>query len=109
MSAFRDMVEADRDEVFLNLDEFADEHDIDGETIRVILEDEQIEEGTKGQNLAALALSDATLTMYAKTEDLNGRKMAGETIYIDDVGYTVLTWLEEMGITTVILRLPESW
>ena len=109
MSAFRDMVKADRDNVFLNLDEFADEHDVDGNVIRVSLQDEQIEEGSQGQGLSALGLSDSTLVMYAKTEDLNGRKMAGETLYIDDVGYTVITWLEEMGITTVILRLPESW
>ena len=109
MSAFKDMVEADRDNVFLNLDEFADEHDVDGKIIRVSLQDEQIEEGSQGQGLSALGLSDSTLVMYAKTEDLNGRKMAGETLYIDDVGYTVITWLEEMGITTVILRLPESW
>lgn len=109
MSAFRDMVESDRDAVFLNLDEFADEHNVDGKVIRVSLQDEQLEEGSLGQGLSTLALSDSTLAMYAKTEDLNGRKLAGETIYIDDVGYTVVTWLEEMGITTVILRLPESW
>ena len=109
MSAFRDMVKADRDNVFLNLDEFADEHDVDGNVIMVSLQDEQIESGSMGQGLADLGLSDATLAMYAKTEDLKGRKMAGETLYIDDVGYTVVTWLEEMGITTVILRLPESW
>ena len=109
MSAFRDMVEADRDQVFLNLDEFADEHDVDGNVIRISLQNEQIEKGSEGQGLSALALSDSTLVMYAKTEDLNGRKMAGETVYIDDVGYTVVTWLEEIGITTVILRLPESW
>ena len=109
MSAFKDMVEADRDKVFLNLDEFADEHDIDGSVIRVSLQNEQLESGGQGQGLSALALSDSTLTLYAKTEDLSGRKMTGETMYIDDVGYTVETWLDEMGITTVILRLPESW
>ena len=47
--------------------------------------------------------------LYAKTEELNGRKMAGETLYIDDVGYTVKSWLDNMGITTVILELPESY
>ena len=109
MSAFKDMVEADRDLIFLNLDEFADVHDVDGAMINVVLEDEQLIKGSEGQGLSALALSDSTLVMYAKTEDLHGRKMAGETVYIDDVGYTVLSWLEEMGMAVVSLRVPESW
>ena len=36
-------------------------------------------------------------------------KMQGESIYIDDVAYTVQTWLDEMGITRVTMTLPESW
>lgn len=104
MSTFQDMVAADRDAVFLNLDEFGEEHDVDGEKIRVVLEDTQIIEKDGTQ-----ALSDATNRLFAKTEDLNGRKMAGETLYIDDVGYTVKSWLDEMGITVVYLELPESY
>jgi hypothetical protein len=83
MSTFHDLVEADR-AIFLNMDEFGTEHDVDGATITVVLEDEQVEE-------------------------LTARKMQGETLYIDGVGYTVDTWLEEMGVTRVGLSLPESW
>ncbi len=104
MSAFTDMVASDRDSVFLNLDEYSEEHDIDGKVIKVVLENVSIEEKDNTQ-----ALSEATYRLYAKTEELNGRKMAGETLYIDDVGYTVKSWLDNMGITTVILELPASY
>lgn len=103
MSFFKDLVAADRD-IFINIDEFGDEHDIDGNVIKVVLEDEQIKEIDDTE-----ALSESAVVMFAKTEELGDRKMRGETLYIDDVGYTVLKWLDEMGVTRVVLSLPESW
>ena len=103
MSRFKDMVAVDRD-VFLNIDEFGDEHDIEGTTLTVVLEDDQIEDLDESK-----ALSQATVILFAKTEELPIYKNQGETLYIDDVGYTVQTWLEEMGITKVTLTLPEGY
>lgn len=103
MSTFRDMVAKDRD-VFINSDEFGEEHDIEGTKIIVVLEDDQIEDLDEGK-----ALSQVTLVMFAKTEELPAYRNQGETLYIDDVGYTVQTWLEEMGITKVTLTLPEGY
>ena len=103
MSSFKDMVARDR-EIFINVDEFGDEHDIEGSKINVVLEDEQIEDIDETK-----ALSQATLIMFAKTEELPVYRNQGESLYIDDVGYTVQTWLEEMGITKVTLTLPEGY
>lgn len=103
MSSFKDMVARDR-EIFINVDEFGDKHDIEGFKINVVLEDEQIEDIDETK-----ALSQATLIMFAKTEELPVYRNQGESLYIDDVGYTVQTWLEEMGITKVTLTLPEGY
>ena len=103
MSSFKDMVARDR-EIFINVDEFGGEHDIEGFKINVVLEDEQIEDIDETK-----ALSQATLIMFAKTEELPVYRNQGESLYIDDVGYTVQTWLEEMGITKVTLTLPEGY
>lgn len=103
MSSFKDMVARDR-EIFINVDEFGDEHDIEGFKINVVLEDEQIEDIDETK-----ALSQATLIMFAKTEELPVYRNQGESLYIDNVGYTVQTWLEEMGITKVTLTLPEGY
>ena len=103
MSSFKEMVAKDRD-VFINFDEFGEEHDVEGAKIIVVLEDDQIEDIDEGK-----ALSQATLIMFAKTEELPVYRNQGETLYIDDVGYTVQTWLEEMGITKVTLTLPEGY
>lgn len=103
MSFFKDLVAADRD-IVINIDEFGDEHDIDGTVLKVVLEDEQIREADDAE-----ALSESAVVMFAKTEELGYRKMRGETLYIDDVGYIVQKWLDEMGVTRVVLSLPESW
>ncbi len=103
MSAFKALVESDR-AVFLNLDEFGEKHEVDGEEITVALQDEQIE--AKDDDVT---LSKTVKVMYARTEELNGHKMRGEAIYIDGVAYTVETWLDEMGVTRVAMSLPEVW
>lgn len=103
MSQFKDLVAADRD-IVINVDEFGDEHDIDGNVIKVVLEDEQIRDIDDTE-----ALSESAVILFAKTEDLGNRKMRGETLFIDDVGHTVTRWLDEMGVTKVTLSLPESW
>lgn len=103
MSFFKDLVTADRD-IVINIDEFGDEHNIDGNDIKVVLVDEQIRNIDDTE-----ALSEAAAILFAKTEELGDRKMRGETLFIDDVGYTVLKWLDEMGVTRVVLSLPESW
>lgn len=103
MSFFKELMAADRD-IVINIDEFGDEHDIDGTVLKVVLEDEQIREADDTE-----ALSESAVVMFAKTEELGDRKMRGETLYIDDVGYIVQKWLDEMGVTRVVLSLPESW
>lgn len=103
MSTFKDLVESDIS-TFINLDEFASEHDVNGNIINVVLEDEEITDKDDTQ-----AVSDSAMVLYGKTEELGSRRMRGETFYVDDVGYTVNTWLDEMGITKITLTIPESW
>lgn len=103
MSAFKDLVAADRD-VVIDLDYFAEEHDIDGATLKVVLENEAIKDVDDVE-----VLSKSSMVLFAKTEELGERRMRGETLYIDDVGYTVERWLDEMGVTKVTLSMPESW
>ena len=47
MSGFKDMVAADNEKVFLNLDEFAEEHDLNGTTCKCILQDVYVTEQTR--------------------------------------------------------------
>ena len=101
MSAFRDMVEADREGVFLNLDEFADMHLVDYKEIRCSL---QNEDSLEKSGEKALGL--VTMTLYARTEDLPARRIQGDVLNVDHVDYTVESWAEQMGISVVALSQP---
>jgi len=48
VSAFKEQVANDIYNVFLNLDEFAEEHLIEGKTIPVVIDDDDLTEKKKG-------------------------------------------------------------
>lgn len=102
MSTFHDLVKADLD-IFLNLNEIAETHTVDGKEIVCVLEDATIN-GADGWRM----LSESTVKLYTKTENFPRRRVRGESVYIDGVGYEVITWNEEMGMTRVELQAKEN-
>lgn len=103
MSPFHELVKADLD-VFLNLDEMAETHTVDGKEMVCVLEDATIQ-GADGWRM----LSESTVKLYAKTEDFARRRVRGESLYIDGVGYEVVTWNNEMGMTRIELQAKENY
>ena len=102
MSPFQELVKADLD-VFLNIDEIAETHTVDGKEMVCVLEDATIN-GADGWRM----LSESTVKLYAKTENFPRRRMHGESIYIDGVGYEIVTWNDEMGMTRMELQAKEN-
>lgn len=103
MSPFQELVKADLD-VFLNLDEIAETHTVDGTEMICVLEDATIQ-GADGWRM----LSEATVKLYAKSENFSHRRVRGESLYIDGVGYEIVTWNDEMGMTRIELQKKENY
>ena len=99
MSAFKDMVANDRN-IFLNLDELGEEHDVADKTITCVFDDQTLRERQGG---AELAVAESSILLYAKCEDLPSRKGFGAELMVDGRPYNVITWDEDMGIATVVL------
>lgn len=99
-SRFQEMVERDRWLVFLDLDEFGEEHKVEGKTITVVLDDDALRQRQGGQELA---VAESSLMLYAAVEDLPRRRPAGEGLNIDGREYIVNDWREDMGIATIAL------
>lgn len=99
MSAFKDMVAKDRD-IFLNLDELGEEHDVADKTIICVLDDKALRDRQGG---AELAVAESSILLYAKCEDLPSCKGFGAELMVDGRPYIVNTWNEDMGIATVTL------
>lgn len=96
------MVARDRDDVFLDLNEFADSHVVDGKTVGCVID--QIERGDR--DLEAGVPSDES-RLFARTEDMPARRRPGEALSVDGRSYVVLAWRDEMGVTEV--DLARGW
>lgn len=103
MSAFRDIIAEDRENVFLNPDEFAEEHLIEGSRINVSWQDD---EAMEDPDLSMLGTH--TVRIYARAEDLPARKVPGDTLWADHVAYTVEQWSEAEGVAVILMSRPES-
>lgn len=99
MSAFQDMVRQDMG-VFFNPDEFGEEHSIDGKTVVCVVDDQTYRDRKGG---AEFAISQSTVFLFAQNEDLPPRREPGEELRLDGVPYTVETWDEDMGVSSVSL------
>lgn len=99
MAKFKDMVAADRDAVFLNLDEFAEQHRVEGKMI-VAVTDESIF-GASGA--ASIGLAEYDLIVYVKVEDLPRKRPTGESLNVDGREFSIVSWREDCGIAEIQL------
>lgn len=100
MFDFKRLMTADLD-VFLNLEEFAEPHSIDGKTVQSVFDAEAVTNQDKGNNAA---LSRGMLQLFAKASELPYSKDYGESINIDGVDYLVEEWDTDAGLAIVTVR-----
>jgi hypothetical protein len=90
MLSFKDQLEQDMTNVFLNGDEFADQHDIDGVTVLAVLTDA----ADKTANAEGLTVTGKEL--HAKAAGLPALYI-GRTLMIDGQPYTVTSEPDVFG------------
>ena len=93
------MMAADRG-IFLNLDEFGDEHFIEGRTIKAVLDEETFDESKKGEDIGLAAFD---LVLFACVEDLPEQRPSGESLNVDGRECTIISWRTDGGIATIYL------
>ena len=89
MFSFRDLVENDIKNVFLNLDEHGTRHVVEGSEITCIFDDEALRERQSGNELG---VAESNLLLFAHVDDLPSAKDAGEHLEIDGKEYIVDDW-----------------
>lgn len=102
---FRDEIAVDLDAVFLDEDEFAEWHKVEGKRIKAVLDTARAVPSSEG---GELGLSQADYVLIAKTADLPKRKGAGATLNLDGRELTVGKWDEQDGMTVIDLYTPET-
>ena len=94
------MIANDLGAVFLNNDEFAEEHEVEGRTIMAVLDEDVYDESKNGEDLG---LASADTLLFAKISDLPERRPSGESLNVNGREYTVISWREDAGMASVYL------
>lgn len=105
MSAFKDAIAKDVKAVFINLDEFADKHILNGETIACIVDKDIISEVTS-EKLEGVFLN--TVTIYVDVKDIKNKPVEGEILRLDKVRYIVRSVSVEEGILVIVAEVNEQ-
>ena len=106
MSGFKEMVASDIDKVFLNLDEFAEEHDLNGTTCSCILQDVSVAEDLSIDQQMAQSypgLYGSRLLVNCKTADLPESPVTDQRFRVDGRLYIVESCDSDMGMLTIQL------
>lgn len=105
-SAFRDRLAADLHATFLNPNEFADEHTIDGRRLVCLLDDNELLErktvAKEGQHMDGLFLADKLL--YLPAAEYGAPPKPGRMMELDGKTYRVVDVADESGMYSVLLE-----
>lgn len=96
----------DIDNVFLNMNDFGEEHIIDGKPVVCMFDDDALKIRS-GSN--ELSVSESTLLLFAKESNLPKRKVAGDEILIDGRIYIVDDWKVNFGVAEIVLHQNVSY
>lgn len=103
MSAFKDCIKHDITRVFINLDEFADYHNIDGVNIGCIVDKDLTSEFAG----AALGVFINTITLYIREGDISA-PVEGEIISLDGSLHLVKSVSVEGGVLVIVAEANEQ-
>lgn len=101
MSAFKEMVARDLDAVFLNVDEFAELHMVEGKEIPVVMDDDRLTTLKKGQ---ILGLVEADMLLMGKVSDFPADMEPGRLLNVDGRELIVSKSSRDMGLIEAALR-----
>ena len=102
---FKEELENDIEKTFLNIDEFGEEHTVDGRNIICMFDDDRL---TARQGSNELAVSDSSVLLFAHVKDLPKRKVASEKLIIDGKVYVVDDWKVNFKMAEIVLHRGES-
>lgn len=97
---FKDMVSHDISNVFLNIDIFGTEYQIEGKKTKIVIDDDELKERQGGQDVA---VAESSVLFYARTKDLPKRKLPGSNLNYRGCEYLIDLWQDDMGLSTIAL------
>lgn len=99
--SLKDIIKADIDDVFLNLEDFGEEHVIDGRMITWVEDSDELK-ARQGSN--DLSVTESSLLFFAKNSDLPKQKAIGEKLIIDGRVHVIDDWKSNHGVSEIAVH-----
>lgn len=102
--SFKDQIKQDLSDIFLNLDEFADLHRIEGEEVPVVIDSDIMAKLSKIGDNRIHGMDEADMVIMGKASDLPENLDPGRLLNLDGREVIVVTTTSEMGLVQIAVR-----
>lgn len=102
--SFKDQIKQDLSVIFLNLDEFADLHRIEGKEVPVVIDSDIMAKLSKIGDNRIHGMDEADMVIMGKASDLPENLDPGRLLNLDGREVIVVTTTSEMGLVQIAVR-----
>lgn len=102
--SFKDQIKQDLPDVFLNLDEFADLHRIEGKEVPVVIDSDIMAKLSKIGDNRIHGMDESDMVIMGKASDLPENLDPGRLLNLDGREVIVVTTTSEMGLVQIAVR-----
>lgn len=102
--SFKDQIKQDLSDIFLNLDEFADLHRIEGKEVPVVIDSDIMAKLSKNGDNRIHGMDEADMIIMGKASDLPENLDPGRLLNLDGREVIVVTTTSEMGLVQIAVR-----
>lgn len=102
--SFKDQIKQDLSDIFLNLDEFADLHRIEGKEVPVVIDSDVMAKLSKIGDNRIHGMDEADMVIMGKASDLPENLDPGRLLNLDGREVIVVTTTSEMGLVQIAVR-----
>lgn len=102
--SFKDQIKQDLSDIFLNLDEFADLHQIEGKEVPVVIDSDIMAKLSKIGDNRIHGMDEADMVIMGKASDLPENLDPGRLLNLDGREVIVVTTTSEMGLVQIAVR-----
>lgn len=109
---FKEQIALDNQNVFLNFDEFAEQHLINGEQMLCLVDGNELVDREKRYQYKRSLYADGVyikeLLIFVRAEDFGALPAMGRLVYFDNKGYRVTDAIDEDGIYSLCLEANKT-
>lgn len=102
--SFKEQIKQDLSDIFLNLDEFADLHRIEGKEVPVVIDSDIMAKLSKIGDNRIHGMDEADMVIMGKASDLPENLDPGRLLNLDGREVIVVTTTSEMGLVQIAVR-----